>query len=733
MKFLFFLCIVCISVFSGYAQTGNDNYIRGVDISSAPQIINAGGGWKLNSVPGDVLDIFKTNGANYVRLRLWYSPSNGYCGLDSTLAFAVKVKAKGFRFLLDIHYSDTWADPGHQIKPAAWNSLPFSSLNDSVYAYTKRVILALKNQNTLPDMVQVGNEITGGMLWPEGKISSANGWSNFTTLLKSGIQGVRDVADTSTTKIMIHIDRGGDNPTSRWFFDNLKSYSVNFDIIGQSYYPWWHGSFSALQNNLNDLAVRYGKDIVVAETAYPWTSQYVNDGVNNVGFDPTKLLPGYPLNPQGQNDFLTYLNILIKDTPNKKGIGFFYWEPADISVPHVGSAWENYCVFDFNGNAFNSIRVFQNSDSASTVNVKVRLNTATLGDTLKTNGFVQLRGQVVGKSSGFLPSGERITWDPTSQIIMTNIGGDYWQYQFKMYPGDQLQFLFWAGHSLSKPTYRNLGNEILVTPYDSSSGGYRLFIAGLSDTVLDLQFFNSIGNKPDQYWTPVVHKTDSIGILFRVNVLQLMQSGLFDTSNTIPVVVRGDPAASSGILSWSSDKILLKKEPVSVGPGSFWSGVAYFPVNKITAGTPVQYKFFVKNSTFGGWEPTIGNRVFNFPVNDSTLVWKFFNDKNPVTSINDNSLPYPDKFELYQNYPNPFNPATTIKYSIPLRTRVTVGVFNIMGQLVKTLVNETEEAGLHSANWDGRNYSFNMVPSGVYFVRLEADGNVQTRKIILLK
>lgn len=290
MKFKFYLCIVCIPFLSGYAQSGNDSYIRGIDISSAPQIINAGGVWKLNGVPGDVLDIFKINGANYVRLRLWYAPTNGYCGLDSTLAFALKVKAKGFRFLLDLHYSDSWADPGQQTKPAAWSSLSFASMNDSVYAYTKRVMLALKNQNTLPDMVQVGNEITGGILWPEGKIST-NGWGNFTTLLKSGIKGVRDVTDSTTTKIMLHIDRGGDNSTSRWFFDKLKSYNVNFDIIGQSYYPWWHGSFSDLSNNLNDLAVRYNKNIVIVETAYPWTTQYVNDGVDNVGFDSTKLPP----------------------------------------------------------------------------------------------------------------------------------------------------------------------------------------------------------------------------------------------------------------------------------------------------------------------------------------------------------------------------------------------------------------------------------------------------------
>ena len=190
MKSLFYLCIMCIPLFGGYAQTGNDNYIRGADISTAPQIINAGGTWKLNGVPEDVLDIFKNNGANYVRLRIWYNPQGGYCGLDSTLAFALKVKAKGFKFLLDFHYSDTWADPSHQTKPAAWNNLAFLVLKDSVYAYTKRVITALKNQNTIPDMVQVGNEITNGMLWPDGKISSS-GWANFATLLKAGDSGCK--------------------------------------------------------------------------------------------------------------------------------------------------------------------------------------------------------------------------------------------------------------------------------------------------------------------------------------------------------------------------------------------------------------------------------------------------------------------------------------------------------------------------------------------------------------
>jgi len=729
-KFLSVTVVFLLSL-PATAQTSSDSFIRGVDISTTPQIRNAGGFWKENNVPDNVLNIFQRNGANYVRLRLWHTPSNGYCGLDSTLAFAREIKAKGFKFLLDIHYSDWWADPGKQTKPAAWANLSFSVLTDSIRAYTRKVFDAMKQQNTVPDMVQIGNEITGGMLWPDGKIS-VGGWGNFTTLLKAGIQGVKDV-DTSV-KIMIHIDRGGDNASCRWFFDNLKSYGVTFDVIGLSYYPWWHGSLSSMQNNLNDLATRYGKDLVIVETAYPWTTSYLNDGVNNVGFDPTKLPPGYPVTPQGQRDFLTYLIRAIRSTTNGKGIGFFYWEPAYISYPPVGSAWENFATFDFTENAFATLKAFQSIDSLSTVNVTIRANTSTLGDTLKSSGFVQVRGQVFGVSSGFFPSGEKFSWDQYSQIILKNVGGDYWEYTFKMYPADEFQFLFWAGHSSSKSTYRNLGWEGQITPYDSSLINYRLFTAGLQDTVLDLQFFNGSGTKVDQYKTPFEEKQDSVGILFRVNVAYLMKEGLFDdTTKTIQVTVRGDSAASKGVLSWTTDKIFLKKEPISVGSGSFWSGVVYFPKKEITVGTPINYKFQVTTSYFSGSETGIPNRAFNFPESDSTLFWKFFNDKNPLTGVDEEGNFVAERFVLNQNYPNPFNPVTTITYSLPSEEKVELRIFNTLGEVVQTVVNEIETAGFHSVQWNGRDQSGHAVNSGIYFMQLKTERGMQSRKMMLLK
>ncbi len=349
---------VAIFLFHCVADAQDSTFIRGADISAAPQIENAGGVWKLNGSPHDLLDIFKQSGANYIRLRLWHSPSDGYCGLDSTTAFAEKAKARGFKFLLDIHYSDTWADPGHQTKPAAWANLSFTDLTDSVYSYTKNVISVLKNHNAIPDMVQIGNEITGGMLWPDGKLNGSTGWSNFAALLKAGIRGVKDI-DT-TVHIMIHIDKGGDNSASRWFFDNLTAQGVNFDVIGLSYYPWWQGTLPELQSNVNDLASRYNKKIVVAETAYPWTLSW-NDNVPNIVGDSSQLLPEYPATVDGQRNFLNGLIQTVLNIPNNKGMGFFYWEPDWISAPQLGSSWENLALFDFAGNAANSFSVFNST------------------------------------------------------------------------------------------------------------------------------------------------------------------------------------------------------------------------------------------------------------------------------------------------------------------------------------------------------------------------------------
>jgi len=342
-------------------------FIKGVDLSALLEIEENGGIFKENGIPKGALQIFKDHGINFIRFRLWHTPANGYDNLDKTLLMANRIKTLGLKFLLDLHYSDTWADPGQQTKPAAWENLSFQALRDSVYQYTHNVITAFKNQNTLPDMVQIGNEITCGMLWNEGRVcdqfNTPQQWAQLAELINEGINGVRESLDPGdTVKIMIHIDRGGDSNGSQWFFNNLLAQNVDFDIIGLSYYPWWQGTLSELEFNAHDLAQRYSKEIILVETAYPWTLDWYDNTHNIVG-DPTQLLPGFPATVEGQTGFLSELMDLVWNIPDNKGSGLFYWAPEWISVPTLGSPWENVTLFDFSGELLNSISVFDSITS----------------------------------------------------------------------------------------------------------------------------------------------------------------------------------------------------------------------------------------------------------------------------------------------------------------------------------------------------------------------------------
>lgn len=344
-----------------------NDFIKGADVSTLLQVENNGGVFTENGIIKDPIQIFKDHGLNYVRLKIWHTPSSGYNDLSKVLIMAQRIKKAGLKFLLDFHYSDTWADPGHQSKPADWSGLSFQSLKDSVYSYSKNIITILKNNGVLPNIVQIGNEIICGMLWNDGRIcdqyNNPQQWNNFGDLVKAGIRGVKDSLDLlDTVQIMIHIDRGGDNAGARWFFDGLLAEGIEFDIIGLSYYRWWQGTFNDLQNNLNDLALRYNKEIVIVETAYPWTLSW-NDNTANIVGNPNQLLDGYPASTQGQKNFLIDLINLIKNVPNNKGIGLVYWEPEWIAAPNLGSPWENLTLFGFSGELLESITAF---DSALT-------------------------------------------------------------------------------------------------------------------------------------------------------------------------------------------------------------------------------------------------------------------------------------------------------------------------------------------------------------------------------
>lgn len=347
-----------VALFAGLASmefsglTAPD-FIVGADMSHLVFFENRGVTYKDAGQTGDALQMLKKRGVNCVRLRLFTSsaaqakadPYNYTNNLDYTLPLAVRVKNAGISLLLDFHYSDTWADPQKQTKPAAWTNLAFPQLVQQIRSYSSNMIVAFKNAGAMPEYVQVGNEITGGMLWPDGANTNASQWSKLAQLLNAGIQGVKDASGTNAPKIIIHIDRGGDWNTTKWYFDNLVQLTVPFDIIGQSYYPWWHGSMEALQTCLTNAASRYNKPILIAETAFPWSNS-----ANTVGF---------PATTNGQVDYVVALAKIVKSIPNGRGAGIVWWGTEYQQVNGVNTAsFEYKSFFRTGGNILPAASVF---------------------------------------------------------------------------------------------------------------------------------------------------------------------------------------------------------------------------------------------------------------------------------------------------------------------------------------------------------------------------------------
>jgi arabinogalactan endo-1,4-beta-galactosidase len=252
--------------------------------------------------------------------------------IEYSVRMATRIKAAGAAFLLDIHYSDTWADPGHQVTPAAWAGLGIDSLELEVERWSDSVMTRLKDAGALPAIVQVGNEIDGGMLWPLGQVTGAGydtpvQWDQFTRLLKAGIRGVRGaLGPGDTVQIMLHYSQGGSAGGTQWFFDKMNTYGVPYDLIGLSYYPMWHGPLANLRANLQATAPRYGRNIMVVETSYPWRA----GGWEGIGTDHTAMT--WPITPQGQATFLRDVVDAVAATPGGRGTGVIWWYPEAILV-----------------------------------------------------------------------------------------------------------------------------------------------------------------------------------------------------------------------------------------------------------------------------------------------------------------------------------------------------------------------------------------------------------------
>ncbi len=340
-RFCLLVCLFCVSatIASVKAQT-----LRCADVSMLDDLEAGGAIYTANHLSGDALQILQTNGINSVRLRLFHSPTELRDGLQDMLNLAQRAHDLNMQIILNLHYSDTWADPATQQKPMAWSQLSESALRDSVYAHTYQAIRALEEQGTPPIIVQTGNEITTGMLWNTGRVGGAfdapSQWDKLAGLLKSAAEAVRDA---SAAQIMLHIDRGGDLEGAVWFFNHLAPYNVDYDLIGLSYYPFWHGQLDQFSIVVQTLENEIGKPAMLIETAYPWTLSWKDNTHNPVGL-PEHVLHGYPATPEGQASFIRQLWDHVSH-------GICYWAPEYVAAPNFGSPWENLALFNFEGEA----------------------------------------------------------------------------------------------------------------------------------------------------------------------------------------------------------------------------------------------------------------------------------------------------------------------------------------------------------------------------------------------
>ncbi len=349
----------------------SDEFMCGVDISSLAEIEANGG--KYYNVKGEEADLFtilKDSGVNWIRLRVWNNPINGggSNSVEYDLPMAKRAKDAGFKLLVDFHYSDFWADPGKQTIPEQWKKLSNEQLETAVEVYTKESIQKFIDCGARPDAVQIGNELNSGFMWPKGQLWSNDpsvkigGFKEFTKLLKRASNGVRLAQGSEDKiKIVIHLADGGDQGLYKWVFDEIKKAKIDYDIIGLSFYTYWHGSKDDLKANLEMLSNRYGKELAVVETAYGFTEED-GDDQGNVFLTYSDSKYGYVPSVQGQ---ATAVRDIIETVSSVKGgIGVFYWEPGWIPVKGAGlsktegDTWENQAMFDFSGKVLPSLNVF---------------------------------------------------------------------------------------------------------------------------------------------------------------------------------------------------------------------------------------------------------------------------------------------------------------------------------------------------------------------------------------
>lgn len=359
---MLYIRVITVIALIGFAKAANAQpFYFGADMSYVNELEHCGAVYKANGVLQDPYAIMKDNGCNLIRLRLWHTPSwydqlndgTRYCDFEDVRLSILRAKSAGMQVLLDFHLSDTWADPGHQVVPAAWNAVVDNQtlLADSLYNYVQSTLTRLGNDGLLPDIVQIGNETNRGILLSQ-QVNDQGwtlDWQRNVFLFQSALNAIHDVAQlfSAEIKTAIHI---ADPSSVAWY---VEQFTLNgfteYDIIGISYYWQWHQPatigqvgqlITSLKNNYPD------KEVMVFETAYGWTTQNA-DASNNILFNAH---PSYaPLSPANQQKWMIDLT---REVIAKGGSGVIYWEPAWVSTGCFtqwaqGSAWDNATFFDF--------------------------------------------------------------------------------------------------------------------------------------------------------------------------------------------------------------------------------------------------------------------------------------------------------------------------------------------------------------------------------------------------
>lgn len=363
-------------------------FIKGMDLSTLLELERCGAKYYEDGKEKDILDIMKEHDVDTIRLRLWNDPKSedgepygaGNNDLAETIAIGKKVTDAGFGVLLNFHYSDFWADPGKQIKPKAWRNFGVDELEQAVYDFTLENLTKIIEAGVNVTMIQVGNELSNGLLWPEGKVPN---YDNIAKFVNAGIRACRKV--NADIPIMIHLDNGGNNELYVRWFTNFIERGEEFEYIGLSYYPFWHGSLDQLEFNMNDIAKRFNKDLIIAEVSMGFTMdsyqeyEKLADSERKGYATKPELVEkiDYPMTIEGQADFTKDFLNRVANVVDDHGKGFFWWEPAWIPVPGSGWAtpaslkymndpgpcgneWANQALFDYDGNVLPALDVIKN-------------------------------------------------------------------------------------------------------------------------------------------------------------------------------------------------------------------------------------------------------------------------------------------------------------------------------------------------------------------------------------